>query len=85
MWFEPGPECFDAPDLSTFVSLFDWVFMYNMYSKCYLFFKELRGNPGEMTLELGDCAKASVDSGLNLRISPNTEGIVLGRMLDILW
>lgn len=63
VWFEPGPECFDAPDLSTFVSLFDWVFMYNMYSKCYLFFKELRGNPGEMTLELGACAKASVDSG----------------------
>lgn len=36
--------------------------MYNMYSKCKVFFKELRGNPGEITLELGACAKASVDS-----------------------
>lgn len=34
MWFEPVQECFDAADPLTFVSLFDWVFMYNMYSKC---------------------------------------------------
>lgn len=62
MWFEPAQECFDATDLLTFVSLFDQVFMYNMYSKCQLFFKELKGNPEEITLELRACAKASVDS-----------------------
>lgn len=37
--------------------------MYNMYSKCCLFFKELTGNPGEITLELRACAKAADDSG----------------------
>lgn len=37
--------------------------MYNMYSKCCLFFKELTGNPGEITLELRACAKAADDLG----------------------
>lgn len=36
--------------------------MYNMYSKCCLFFKEFTGNPGEITLELRACAKAADDS-----------------------
>ena len=62
MWFEPAQECFDAADLLTFVSLFDWVLMFNMYFKYQLFFKELEGNPEEVTLGLGACAKASVDS-----------------------
>lgn len=66
MWFEPVQECFDAADLRTFVSLFDWVLMYNMYSKCQLLFKELKGNPEEITLELRACAKASVDSKAQL-------------------
>lgn len=47
----------------TFVSLFARDFMYNMYSKCCLYFKELTGNPGEITLELRACAKAADDSG----------------------
>lgn len=70
MWFEPAQECFDAADLPTFVSLFDWVFMYNIYSKCYVFFKELKGNPGEITLALRACAEASVDSGAQLQDLP---------------
>lgn len=36
--------------------------MYNMYSKCCPFFKELTGNPGEITLELRACAKVADDS-----------------------
>lgn len=41
--------------------------MYNMYSKCQLLFKELKGNPEEITLELRACAKASVDSKAQLQ------------------
>lgn len=36
--------------------------MYNMYSKCLVLFKDLKGNPEEITLELGACGKASADS-----------------------
>lgn len=35
-----------------------------------LFFKELKGNPGEITLELKACAKASVDSEAQLQNLP---------------